>query len=126
MNSKLYRGRIVGMFGNPGSGIAVLAVIDDVKGKTLVPCEGNPTCRALDAAFPGTLIGGHTFDNDGIAGERIYYFVDQLGLLESFVPEGEATPEMVEEYEEYEATGANRKNETGAGDIIRPAPRQFH
>lgn len=101
MNTRrLHKGTIVGLFRESGgSGIALLGIEDDEKGKVLIPCDGNPACRAFDAAFPGTLIGGR-FNNDGIAGERIYYTVNELGVLEAFVPVEDATPELVEEYEE--------------------------
>jgi len=50
------RGTIVGLFKESGgSGIALLGIGDDVKGKTLISCDGNPT---------GSQIGLHR-SNEG-------------------------------------------------------------
>lgn len=101
---RLHKGTIVGLFAERGSGIALLGIEDDRRGKVLIPCDGNPICRAFDAAFGGVLIGGQ-FHNDRIAGEPIYYCLDEHGALEAFIPCGDAPPEMVEEYEKAQKTG---------------------
>lgn len=94
----IYRGTIVGLFGKKGSGLAMLGIEDDLKGRVLIPCDGNPTCRMLNVVFPGTLRDG-TFYNDAIVGERIYYELDSLGVLLAFAPLDRAPLEKIAEYE---------------------------
>jgi hypothetical protein len=103
MGSRLHRGTIIGMFRERGSGISLLAVEDDRRGKVLVPCEGTPTARAFDDAFGGVIVGGR-FNNDGISDERIYYRCDDLGVLAEFSPVDDAPPEMVEQYDSAKKT----------------------
>jgi len=95
----IYRGRIIGLFREKGgSGIALLGVEDDVKGRMLIPCDGNPTCRAFNVVFPGTLREG-TFHNSAIEGERIYFTLDDVGVLAAFAPEDRAPEEIIAKYE---------------------------
>ena len=135
---RLHKGTIVGLFTERGSGIALLGIEDDRRGKVLIPCDGNPTCRAFDAAFGGVIVGGR-FNNDGITGEPIYYCLDEHGSLEAFIPCGDATPEMVEEYEKVEKGGTTVRGYVpkdhpifSRGPIItgrnisRPPKRRFH
>lgn len=99
----IYRGRIVGLFRDKGgSGIALLAIEDDARGKVMVPCDGNPTCRAFDLVFPGTLRAG-TFYNDAIRGEVILYELDSVGVLKSFAPADRAPLEKIAQYESQSA-----------------------
>lgn len=99
----IYRGTIIGLFREKGgSGIGLLGIEDDAKGKVLIPCDGNPTCRAFNVVFPGTLRGG-TFHNDAIQGERIYYELDEVGVLKSFTPVDRATLEKIAEFEAQSA-----------------------
>lgn len=94
------KGRIIGLFREPGSGLAMLALNDDLRGKVLIPCEGNPTARAFDEAFgPGFIVDGVSTDNSVIQGEEIYYTLDQVGVMETFTIADRAPVEMVEEYE---------------------------
>lgn len=94
------KGRIIGLFREPGSGLAMLAIDDERRGKVLIPCEGNPTARAFDEAFgPGFIVGGHSTDNSVIQGEEIYYTLDSVGVMETFTIAERAPIEMVEEYE---------------------------
>jgi hypothetical protein len=99
----IYRGTIIGLFQvKGGSGLGMLGIQDDVRGRVLIPCDGNPTVRVFNEAFPGTLRDGR-FHNDAITGERIYYGLDDLGLLKSFSPEDRASVEMVAQYERQSA-----------------------
>jgi hypothetical protein len=99
----IYRGTIVGLFRESGgSGIALLGVEDDVKGRMLIPCDGNPTCRAFNVVFPGTLRDG-TFHNSAIEGERIYFTLDDVGVLAAFAPEDRAPEEIIAQYEKQSA-----------------------
>jgi len=68
-----------------------------LKGRVLIPCDGNPTCRMLNVVFPGTLRDG-TFYNDAIVGERILYELDSLGVLLAFAPLDRAPLEKIAEY----------------------------
>ncbi len=104
----IYRGRIVGLFREKGgSSIGLLGIEDDARGQVLVPCDGNPTCRAFNVAFPGTLRDGR-FHNAGIEGERIYYTVDEVGVLATFTPEDRAPEELIAEYEKQSAPKKER------------------
>jgi hypothetical protein len=93
------------------------SIEDDVKGKVLIPCDGNATCRAFDAVFPGTLRGG-TFHNDGIQGERIYYELDSVGVLKSFAPVDSAPLDMIEEYDRQSAP--SKKGTFAHGGFLPP------
>jgi len=95
----IYKGRIIGLFREKGSGLGMVAIDDEKRGKILVPCERNPTARAFDEAFGGFIINGITTDNSVIFGESVYFTVDDVGVLESFTPEDRAPVEMVEQYE---------------------------
>ena len=89
------KGTITGFGGSWLSGIGYLE-IDNVP----VPCENAPTVRALDGAFGDVIAAGHTVDQDAVIGKVIYYSTDDMGLLDGFTPEEEATPEIEEAYEE--------------------------
>jgi hypothetical protein len=99
------------LFREKGSGLGMLAIDDDRRGKVLIPCEGNPTARAFDEAFgPGFIVNGVSTDNSVIQGEKIYYTLDLVGVMETFTIAERAPIEMSEEYE------AEKKKE--------PAPRK--
>jgi len=117
MTGKIFKGRIIGIFKEQGSGLAMLAIDDDRRGKRLIPCEANPTARAFDEAFGGFIVGGHSTRNDAITGESIYYTVDSVGLLETFTPEGRAPIEMVDE---YERTTAKEPRQAGHIGFVEP------
>jgi hypothetical protein len=105
----IYRGTIIGLFREKGgSGIALLGIEDDVRGRVLIPCDGNPTVRVLNVAFPGALRDGK-FHNSAIEGERIYYGLDEVGVLKSFSPEDRESVEMIEEYEKQTAPPPKKK-----------------
>jgi len=89
-------GTIRGYLGNWQSGIGVLLIQDD---DGTVPqqvfCESGPTGRALIAAFD-CAGEGHTIDNSKLKGQRVYYQVDTLGMLEFFIKEADFDPSMEE------------------------------
>lgn len=93
------KARIIGLFRERGSVLAMLALDDDLRGKVLIPCEGNPISRALDEAFGPGFINGVSTDNSVIQGEEIYYRLDSIGILEEFTIADRAPVEMIEEYE---------------------------
>jgi len=94
----IYRGTIVGLFKvKDGSGLGMLGIEDDRRGRVLIPCEGSATCRMLDTVYPGTVKDG-TFHNDAIEGERIYYELDSLGVLLAFAPVDRAPESVIAEY----------------------------
>lgn len=111
------KGRIIGIFKERGSGLAMLAIEDDRRGKRLIPCDGNPTARAFDEAFGGFIVGGHSTRNDAIVGESIYYTVDSIGLLETFTPVDRAPQEMIAE---YERTTAKEPRQAGHIGFVKP------
>jgi hypothetical protein len=53
-----------------------------------VPCENAPTCRALDQAFPGFIVGSRCADFRRVKGEEVVYGLDEYGLL-SFIASSE-------------------------------------
>jgi|GEM_PF-1757237 len=108
----LHKGTIIGLYRARGSGTSLLAIVDDRRGKILVPCYGTPTAKLFHEVFGRVLVGGR-FHNDAIVGEPIYYRVDELGLLCEFCPvDDKAPPELVEEYAK-----AAEKESVKAGDI---------
>jgi len=113
----IYRGTIVGLFGKKGSGLAMLGIEDDLKGRVLIPCDGNPTCRMLNVVFPGTLRDG-TFYNDAIVGERIYYELDEVGVLLAFAPLDRAPLEKISEYEKQ--SSQSKKGTHTRGGFLPP------
>ena len=74
------KGRIDGLGGSHGSGLAKL-YIETEDGLITVPCDNGPTVRALDAAFPGFIQSNHSFDNQIIKGRPIAYVMDDMGLI---------------------------------------------
>ena len=97
---EVHKGTIVRMYGTWGSGLGMLEIDDEQRGRIAVPCDNAPTVRALDGAFGNVIGEAHTFINEAIEGRVIYYSVDEIGVLEAFTPVGEAPPELVEMYEE--------------------------
>lgn len=98
MTRNLGKGIIVGLFTGKDTGLAMLGILDEKKGRTLIPCDGDRVCRAFDAAFGGVILQGK-FHNDRIAGEPIYYLINEIGFLDSFTPVEIAPPELVAEHE---------------------------
>lgn len=96
------KGKIVGFHGNWMSGMAMLRLVGDDGVEESVPCDNGCTVRALNAAFGDVIGNGHTVKQDGgHVGQVVYYAMDDLGLcLAGFVPEAEASMELVEAYEE--------------------------
>jgi hypothetical protein len=78
------RGKIIGLEGSCGSGIATLYV-ENSNGDTIpLYCENSPTIRALDDAFGGVITPGHSVNVAAIKGKVIYYSEDSMGMLEGF------------------------------------------
>lgn len=94
----LHKGTIFALLRETKSGVSMLAIEDERQGKILIPCYGKETAKQFDEAFGGVLVLGR-FNNDAIAGEPIYYRLNELGILCEFCPINERTPpELVEEY----------------------------
>jgi len=95
----IYKGTIRRLIATRESGLAILVIDDERKGRVSISCENAPTVRALDACF-GSVIGeGHTYNHEAIAGKAIYYGVTEYGLLLAFAPVEGASPDLVAEYE---------------------------
>lgn len=76
------KGSILAFRGSWGSGLGTL-VLDT----GAVHCENAATVRALDACFGDVIGPGHTVNQEAIAGQEVYYCLDEMGLiLEAFVP----------------------------------------
>ena len=81
------QGKILGLEGSWGSGIATLYV-EDNKGDTIpLFCENPSTVRALDSAFGGVITPGHSVNLSAIKGKIIYYSEDNIGMLAGFTTE---------------------------------------
>jgi len=94
------KGKIMDFQGSWGSGIAILKIKREDTGMIEdVPCDNAPTVRALESAFGNIISAGHRADIKNAKGKTIYYDITDWGTLAGFVPEGEATPEVVEAYE---------------------------
>jgi hypothetical protein len=105
----LHKGTIIGLYREKGSMLAMLAIEDDRQGKVLIPCYGTPAAKSFHEAFGGVLVGGR-FKNDAIAGELIFYRVNELGILSEFCPVDEKAPtELIEEYEAEKKKPSPRK-----------------
>ena len=101
----IHKGTIRGFHGSHGSGIAELEIQDAITGAiTLIPCENGTTVRSLEAAFGNVISPGHSVDPDGgHIDQEIYWQFGEFGMvMGGFVPVGEASVEMVEEYEQQE------------------------
>lgn len=98
----LHKGTIIGLYREKRiekrSGLALLAIEDERRGKILIPCYRKSTTEDFHEAFGGVIVGGR-FNNDAILGEPIFYRVDGLGILYEFCPiDDKAPPELAEEY----------------------------
>jgi len=87
MTTEIFKGTIVKMHREPVTGASYLEIVDDDKGPTLIPCEGTPLVTAFHKAFGGGVIVDGKFCNDGIAGEKIAYRLDERGFLSEFIHE---------------------------------------
>ncbi len=88
------KGIIRGFRGSWGSGLGFLLIEDAQTGLIEpVPCDNGPTVRALQAAFGGTIAGGHTVNPDGaFIGQAITWGYDDLGLCLGWFEPGEVEP----------------------------------
>lgn len=94
------KGKILGFRGTWGSGIATLTVKNLKTGEIEnIPTDNAPTVRALESAYGNIISAGHTADISRIKGKIIYYDYTGWGTLAGFVPEEEATLEVVESWE---------------------------
>lgn len=73
-----HTGTIVGVQHQPGSGLALLVLVDESERTRLVPADAGPLFRALRSAF-----------DDEAIGREVAYSVDVRGALEGFTPIGE-------------------------------------
>lgn len=106
----IFKGQIEGFYGSWGSGMALLKVKDlDTKTIKQIPCENGSTVRALESAFGGVITNGHSVDNRALKGQVIYYTWDDMGLmLAGFMPEKEASDELVAAYEDGKESNESR------------------
>jgi hypothetical protein len=95
---EIYYGKIKQFGGSWGSGIGFLLIENDKGHKLNIPCENSPTVRALDCAFGDVITDGHTANGEGYKNKYIYFFLDDFGLLNGFVPEEEASQELIDKY----------------------------
>jgi hypothetical protein len=95
------KGKIKGVRGSFGSGLAYLEVEDVETGDIQsIPSDNGPLVRALEASFGDVIGPGHTINPKGsYLDQMIYWSWDDMGLtLGGFTPEGEADPIIAEVY----------------------------
>lgn len=88
----LRKGTIQTISGHPMSGLWTLVLDTDA-----VHIESGYGVRNLAAAFGATEGSGDLLEK--IAGQEIYYSVDDFGVLAAFTPADEASSELIEAYE---------------------------
>ena len=97
---KIYKSEIVDLWGSWGSGVCKVTLKD--VGTDIVrdvPAENPTFIRALASAYGG-ISPGHSFDVDSVRGKVIYWGYDDMGLLMAgFVPEDEATDQIIAIYD---------------------------
>lgn len=99
------KGKIIGFGGNWGSGLATLTLEDMDTGEIVsVYADSGPLGRALGECYDA-IGAGNTIDNEKIAGEEVYFSLNDLGLLEAFSPVDTANPMLVQIYEEIKEHG---------------------
>ena len=95
----MQKGKLIQFSGSFGSGLGQLSI--EVDGQVqMFHCDNGTTVRSLESAFGNVITDGHTADGEGYKGQEVYFSVDDMGLLESFTPVDEASPELIEKFEE--------------------------
>ena len=104
---EIRKGKLVQFGGSWGSGLGTLEIEDSETGECEhVPCDNGATVRALEAAFGDVITEGHTANGDGYKGQEVYWSLDEFGLvLEAFTPIEDASPELVNCYQENNKKG---------------------
>jgi len=98
----LEKGIIRGFHGSWSSGLATLLIEND---GVIIPvlCENAQTVRCLEGAFGDVIGNAHDVKtNGGHIGQEIFYSTDFMGILEGFTPVEDASPELVDMYENQE------------------------
>ena len=84
--------------GSWGSGLGSISIeVDGVVNQ--YPCDNGATVRSLEDAFGNVITEGHTANGKGYKNQEVYFSVDDIGLLQGFTPVGEASPELIEQFE---------------------------
>ncbi|GAH68709.1 unnamed protein product [marine sediment metagenome] len=102
MPVEIRKGKLIQFHGSWGSGLGTLEIEDSKTGAPEhVHCDNGATVRALEAAFGDVITEGHTANGDGYKGQEVYWSYDEFGLvLEAFTPVEDASPELVNCYQE--------------------------
>ena len=97
----IQKGKLIEFRGTWGSGIGNLSIkVDGVVRN--YPCDNGATVRSLESAFGNVITEGHTASGDGYKGKEVFFSVDEFGLLEGFTPVEEASPEVIEQFDNQE------------------------
>jgi len=95
----IHKGTIRGFSGSWGSGLASVVIENSNGFAVMVPVENGAFVRAAEDAFGNVIAPGHTVNVDALAGQEIFYWFDELGMLMSgFLPVAEADEEFEEQY----------------------------
>lgn len=71
---------IVTVQGSFGSGMATMVVAREDGCRESLYADNGPLIRALDSAFGDVIQEGHRFNPQAVAGKKIVYFMDDMGL----------------------------------------------
>jgi len=104
MPVEIRKGKLIQFYGSCGSGLGYLEIEDSETGvHEHVPCDNGATVRALDTAFGDTITEAHTANGNGYKGQEVYWSYDEFGLvLSGFTPVEDASPEVVDCYNQKE------------------------
>jgi len=75
------RGRIEGIHGSWGSGLATVLIRDEDGRLETLYADNGPLVRALEAMFGEIIEPGHTVNVEAVIGREIEYGTDELGML---------------------------------------------
>lgn len=73
-------GKITGLSGSWGSGLASLSIRDDGGDEHTLYADSGPLVRALDAMFE-CIRPGHIVDADAVVGQYVQYAADGMLLV---------------------------------------------
>jgi len=96
---QIYLGTIRGFQGSWMSGLATLILEDENGQMNYVSCDNGTTARSLEMAFGNVLGNAHNVkENGGHIGQKIFYVIDYMNVMEWFIPIDEAPEELIQEY----------------------------
>ena len=84
---EIIRGKIIILWGLPGSGLAYLNLLLENKTMVSIPCDNGVTVRAFDNAFGNVIRPDHSVNPDGgHINQEIIAEIGDDGILNGFAP----------------------------------------